>query len=388
MLRGAAILPALSIEAAVAGRLKSELTMVRTRAGGRRILILGLDTFAQKNTAQIKCLEAEGYSFVILTNDQRADSAETFDRQNYARSRLILAPPGLLGRLRVVTGLLTQQRFDHVELYAAGRMTILYLLLLKLLRQKYAVVERGDIGCLPDYGITVRLAIKLAYRWAAGIIYKETYMEAPLRAATKAPLFFVPNCVDEPPVARARDDASRNIDFLWVNRIVPQRRPAWLLSAAHGPLSGRSITMLGFEERANLPPVIQREQERMKQVGAQNVILLGFIDPEPFYRRASFFCLPAEIVFGNNSLLEAMSWGVVPIVTNAPGVELIVRDGVNGIVTEFNEPAFHEGLARAAQLGTAEWQRLSDGAAATVRDEYSTSAWTQRMIAVYRRLAA
>lgn len=379
----------LSIEASVAKeRAKAELSMVQTDADGRRILILGLDTFAKKNTVQIKCLEAEGCSFVVLTNDQRGNSAETFNAQSYVRSRLTVAPPGAMRRLRVALALLTRQRFDHVELYAAGRMAILYLLLLKLLRQKYAVVERGDIGCLSDYGLIVRLAIKLAYRWAAGVIYKETYMEEPLRAATKAPLFFVPNCVDEPPVARVRDEASRDIDYLWVNRIVPQRRPAWLLSAARGPLSGRSITMLGFEERANLPPIIQREQERMREVGAQNVTLLGFIDPEPFYRRASFFCLPAEVVFGNNSLLEAMSWGVVPIVTKAPGVELIVRDGVNGIVTEFSEHAFHDGLARAARLGATEWQRLSDEAAATVRDEYSTSAWTQRMIAVYRRLAA
>lgn len=355
----------------------------------RRVLILGLDTFAKKNVAQVQTLEAEGYCFTVITNDQRGDSGRIFGHQNFKQSKLIILGSDLGSKLREVWRVLRSERFSHVELYAAGRMALIYLFLMKLLGHRYVIVERGDIGCLADYGVLIRLSIRLAYRWAEGVIYKETYMEEPLRRATHAPLFFVPNSIGQPAASNNSPEFEhRLIDFLWVNRIVPQRRAAWLLNAAKKKMVANRFVMLGFEERDNLPEILKVEQNKFHGVISENVRQLGFIDPEPYYRQARFFCLPAEVVFGNNSLLEAMSWGVVPIVTHAPGVDLIVEDGVNGIVTRFDEADFHEGLARGAALAPSDWERLSRAAQATVRVKFSLQAWTNKMIEVYRQVAS
>lgn len=337
----------------------------------RHVLILGLDTFARKNIVQVAALEAEGYAFTVVTNDQRGDSRAIFDAQGFTASRLVVVR-GWRVKIATAWRQLRAGPLHHVELVGAGRMLPAYLLMLKLLRIPFLVVERGDIGCLDRYGPLTRASLKLAYRLATRIVYKETYMEAPLRALTAAPLDFVPNCVA---AAAVPEGERREIDFLWVNRLVPERRIDWLTAAfGEPPLSGLRLAILG----ANAP-------ERLSAPGAKAEIL-PFTDPRAHYRASRFFCLPSSIVFGNNSLLEAMAAGVVPVVTQAPGVELIVEDGVNGIVSAFDEESYRRGLERAATLGDDEWRRLSRKAVETVRERYSVPAWTRRMADVYGRL--
>ncbi|HEX9931944.1 MAG TPA: glycosyltransferase family 4 protein [Allosphingosinicella sp.] len=351
----------------------------------REVLILNLDVFAKKNVTQIHALEAEGYAFTIASNDLRSDSRAIFDREGFARSRLILMS-GLFGRLATSWKLLRAKRYNHVEFYVVGHLAIPYLLMVKLLRQRMAVVERGDIGIYSHYNPVLRAGMRLAYKLADLIIYKEVYMAEPLKRFTSAPLVMVPNCVAERPVNRER---ARTLDFLWVNRTIPQRRPEWAAAAMRDPrLSDRRLVMLGMETRASLEPHIAVRQERLLAVVGPNITLEGFVDPEAYYPAARFFCLPSSIVFGNNSLLEAMASGVVPVVTEAPGVERIVEDGVNGIVTAFDEGSYREGMARAAALSEEEWLAMSRNAVETVRQKYSVEAWTRSMADVYARVKA
>jgi glycosyltransferase involved in cell wall biosynthesis len=348
-----------------------------------QVLVLGLDTFARKNVLQIQALEADDYAFTVVTNDRRGDSERVFDSEGFRLSRLATYS-GIISKLWGVSRMLYRARFHHVELYAAGRLTLLYLAMLMVTRQRIVVIERGDIGCLRDYGPLIRLILKLAYRLAVGIIYKETYMRELLEGQTRAPLFFVPNSRNLP---QKVGSTPRAIDFLWVNRITLQRRCEWLVKAmGEEALKSRSAVVLGFEDRHNLHPDVRHQQERVRRETSSNIELYGFVGPDDFYQRARFFCLPSELVFGNNSLLEAMSWGVVPIVTDAPGVELIVRDGVNGIVTPFSEEGYKQGLLRALALSEAAWTELSEAARATIAQEYSSDVWRTRMIDAYQQL--
>jgi glycosyltransferase involved in cell wall biosynthesis len=231
--------------------------------------------------------------------------------------------------------------------------------------------------------------MRLSYRFASAIIYKEPYMKELLQTFTRAPLFFIPNCVDAPPREWAgllREE--RSVDFLWVNRFTPQRRALWLArSLHHEDLHETSALMLGFQDSEHIAEHVEKEQDSLLELKPKNLEIRGFSDPESHYRAAQFFCLPASLVFGNNSLLEAMSWGLVPIVTEAPGVELIVRDGINGIVTKFDEAAYQEGLVRAARMDDQEWERLSEAAKATVSREYAPATWSDRMAAAYGFIA-
>jgi glycosyltransferase involved in cell wall biosynthesis len=48
------------------------------------------------------------------------------------------------------------------------------------------------------------------------------------------------------------------------------------------------------------------------------------------------FVLPADIIWLNFALLEAMAYGIVPIVVNGEGADRIIKDGVNGLIAEKN----------------------------------------------------
>jgi glycosyltransferase involved in cell wall biosynthesis len=347
------------------------------------VLILNLDTFAAKNVSQIRLMEAEDYAFTVVTNDSRSTSREIFEAQSFRCSRLVVLD-GLWDKIATALKMLVRRRFHHVELYPAGRMALLYLVLLKALRHKIVVVERGDIDSLGYYDLPTRLSLKLAYKLADLIVYKEVYMQDLLTSFTKAPLAFIPNCVAERPVGPA---GSRKLDFLWANRAVPQRRAEWVANAMRDArLSDRSLAMLGLEP--GWTPEPRARPPQLSELGGPNTQIKGFVDPEPYYRSARFFCLPATIVFGNNALLEAMASGVVPVVTASPGIELLVKHGLNGIVSAFDEQAYRDAMIRAARLPEEEWQAMSCRAVETVRENYSTEAWQRKMATVYAQLHA
>ena len=350
----------------------------------REVLILNLNTFAAKNVSQIRLMQEEGYDFTIVTHDSQSRSRQIFEDSGFRRSKLVILGGGIAKVSRSIAFLL--RRWHHVELYPAGRMAILYLLAIKLLRHRLLVIERGDIDSLEYYDRLTRLSLKLAYRLADCVVYKETYMEARLKAFTNAPLAFIPNCIE----SRAPSPKdNRPIDFLWVNRVIPQRRPEWVAEALGDPrLAGRELLMLGVEPEAELESHLSDRQRLIGSTVATGVSIRGFVDPTPYYGKSRFFCLPATVVFGNNALLEAMASGVVPIVTEAPGVDLIIENGVNGFVTAFDESEYRDVMVRAAGLTAEEWQTMSGKAVETVRENYSPQTWTRRMAAVYDRLNA
>ncbi len=85
------------------------------------------------------------------------------------------------------------------------------------------------------------------------------------------------------------------------------------------------------------------------------------------------------------SLLEAMSSGVAPIVTNVGGNPAIVADGVDGLLVEPKNP---EQLAAAISglLRDAERRRLYAGRAVTkVREHFSIAAMTRQYVEIYAR---
>lgn len=348
----------------------------------KQVLVLGLDTFARKNRAQLQLLGAHGYRFQIFTNDLRGESIDRFRGLELAGHEICVLQSARARLWRLVHSLRTND-YHHAELYATGRLALLYVMLLKLFRIPFIVIERGDVGVIDTYGFLTRLSMRAAYAVAEVVIFKETYMRESLERFRPKSMAFIPNSVTVP-AERTRDRSRR---FLWANRIIPQRRVMWLVDAfAHPALTGARATVVGFEQGARLAPGVLALQEEIRRRAPANVELLSFTDPQPFYETSTYFCFPSEKVFGNNALLEAMARGLVPVVTEAPGVELIVQDGVNGVVTAFTAEAYRAGLERALALGDDEISRLSAAAVSTVRERFSPSAWTDAMCGVYASL--
>ncbi len=209
---------------------------------------------------------------------------------------------------------------------------------------------RGEVNPVlfdPDPWV-LKAAMSLMLRVADTIIYKEPVMRPVLdRICPRTPKHFSHNAIPVGPEPRYDD---RPIDVLFLNRFQPWRRPDTVVRAAdivrrampqvRFVLAGRDSGMVPARNRERS---VRAEYERsldqlVDSLGLRaNVSILDFTDEASrFTEAAKLFVLPADAVFCNYSLLEAMERGVPAIVSDHkdPYARLIVEHGRNGMVAD------------------------------------------------------
>jgi glycosyltransferase involved in cell wall biosynthesis len=360
-----------------------------------RVIILGLDNFSQKNLAQLFYLNKHNFYFDIFTIDNRNNSAEIID---YAQGDNCLVKvqggvKGIIGRaIKLIVHLATNRKsIHHIEIYPNAPFATFYIIAAKIFGVKTIVVERGDIGDFAIQKSGSRLSMALCYKLGDAIWYKEPYMKPILERMTNKKLVFIHNAADYDP-SNLQTDKGKSIDFLWVNRLHPMRKAEWVVKAMKDTnLQKDTCTFIGFQDFSTvdpryLPQDLVELQHKVIEKKGPNITILNYTNPVPHYAKAKFFVLPAERVFGNNSLLEAMSYGVVPIVTNANHTEQLIQDNYNGLLCEYTESSFIETMKKASKLTESEYKRLSANAANTIRDRYNNEKWAQKLLTLYRSL--
>jgi glycosyltransferase involved in cell wall biosynthesis len=353
----------------------------------RLICLLGLDTVREKTLYQTRALHARGWSVDVLTLHRNAGSIRTDPS-----ARIVAMESGGWARLRQVVRYLLEKRdaLHHVELYVGGRFAVVLALLCRLLRVRVVVVERGDLlMCLHRrYPLSMRLSVYACYVLAHRIWFKEIYMRPFFSRWRRRSSHFLPNAVPtatEPPVGQPRD-----IDLLWVNRLIPERHPDWFADAVTNlaTTSPVSVTVIGLLDQDEQAEHLQRLEQHVVDAlrPLPRTTCLSYTDPRPYYLRARFFVLPADVVFGNYALLEAMAAGVVPVVFAAEGVEEVVRHRREGLVSAADPASLLTALEEATAMDEASWSRLSQNARHMVASRYSLDGWTERLIDFYDRV--
>jgi glycosyltransferase involved in cell wall biosynthesis len=125
-------------------------------------------------------------------------------------------------------------------------------------------------------------------------------------------------------------------------------------------------------------------EERIVAAGlAGRFRLLPFVDrPEELYRESSIFVLPAEIVFLNFSLLEAMERGLAPVIARVDGAERIVEHGVSGLIADLEGESFVQAVA--SLLSSPDLlERLCAGARKRVKDKFDLEQGIDQVIEAY-----
>jgi glycosyltransferase involved in cell wall biosynthesis len=355
----------------------------------RRIVVLGVESFRHKYLYQAKALSALGWDLDFFATNSFHVSVEP---QEFAR--VIQLDTKFVARLLQIVSYLWKYHkcLHHAEIYVGGRFAALYCLLCRAFRIPTIVVERGDIQRFKSshYGLATRASMLTAYRSANLVWYKEPYMARLLSGLGVRRTFMLPNAVPEPPVSYSEPvlDQKRDISFLWVNRIIRERNSDWLHEIL--PQLSRcfdyKMVILGAEVDPKSEDFDLSEKLFALSERVPSLQIYGHVDPNPWYSRALFFVLPANRVFGNFALLEAMSRGVVPIVTRAEGTDLIVQHGENGFVTEPSAAALKAAMRLALQMPRDDWCRLSSAARHTVATRFSLAAWVEKLLAEYERL--
>ena len=107
-------------------------------------------------------------------------------------------------------------------------------------------------------------------------------------------------------------------------------------------------------------------------LGLERVHFEGFQNPEPYYRDASIFCLTSAYEGFGLVLVEAASFGCVPVAFESfAAVRDIISDGENGcLVPAFDLDAYAETLAR-LMSDDALRERLAKNALAQIPEKFS-----------------
>jgi glycosyltransferase involved in cell wall biosynthesis len=189
-----------------------------------------------------------------------------------------------------------------------------------------------------------------------------------------------------PPIPSGIGHLNRDIDFLWVNRLIDQRRSDWFVDVLAKKKFKKSCNRLIGIERSQGRSSAQNQGDYVHSEAGSNIVLEEFTAPEPYYEQARFFVLPATIVFCNHALLEAMAYGVVPIVSDSNGTELIIQDGVNGFVCEHSRQGLESAMLHAFELDDDSWEVLSQQARETVQKKFSREVWGEKVSSLYGQL--
>lgn len=346
-----------------------------------RIGVLGIDTFAEKNRVQASCVAGLGYTLDVLTPDARGTSQRFLD----APHRLIRLESHPLRRFRQVRAYLTLNRdtLHHVEVYPGGRFAWLYVREARRLGIPALTVERGDLVSYESSSRMLRMSMRRCYRDADLVWYREPYQGRVLAQIGARRTAFLPNAVPVMPVSQA----PRTLDFLWVNRVIPERRADWFRDALASPeLGGQTGAVVGVLDEAGLEPRARQMQAALRDAPA-TLQAVPYCDPAPWYDRARFFVLPATIVYANFALLEAMARGLVPIVSDVEGAREIITDGVSGMLFPHSAGGLLAAMVRASRLTDAEYAAMSAAARSAIIERFSVSNWCVRLASLYQDVA-
>ncbi|OGT09877.1 MAG: hypothetical protein A2X77_04730 [Gammaproteobacteria bacterium GWE2_42_36] len=347
------------------------------------VVILGIDAFLRKNRYQLELLNERGFRFDVFTGEALCNPSLHMQGL-YALNNLFVLKRGFFARVLQIYLYLRscKNTIHHAEIYATGRFSYFYVILCKYFNIKFLVVERGDLQFLKSIPFFYRALIRRVYQLADVVWYKEPYMAGLLREIGVKNSSMIPNSVASP-VIRCGE---KKIDFLWVNRIIKERRFDWVMQYFLNCAFNAQVVALGLLPKhvAQLSKEAKDSLIRLKM--SEKFQIFECIDPIEYYWMAKYFILPSRIVFGNHSLLEAMSYGVVPIVSKTEATNLIVQDGYNGIVFNHTFEDFALALNRAWRLDEENYSRLSAMAKKTICEKFSQSNWGDQVEFLYKTI--
>lgn len=351
------------------------------------IVAMGMNTLAQKQLKEFEAIIGMGYDVHIFTNDQCGGSAEYASALGKRASHVLLSPT-LFKRTTQVASYLKEyrHRIKLVHLYPGGRFAMFYLVLCKRFRLKTVSVEWGSIVDWKILDLLTKMSLALCFRFSDAVWYKEPYMESFIRKLGGRNLYFIHNAFDfnrNSPVSCIE----KCYDFVWVNRLASQRKSSWYIKALlHEDLYETRNVLVGIQSEVKDARIREAEREAAA-LAAPNLQLIPFSDPKEYYKKGRFFVLPATIVFGNNALIEAMAHGLVPIVTESPGVELIVNHGVDGFVTNATFESLQAAMLEAYSLSDAQYQEISRKAYLKIAHDFNIEMWSSRVRNLYSEVA-
>ena len=298
---------------------------------------------------------------VVFTNDSLRNSNKFI----FWKHKLFKLESSFLRRFFQVFNYLKKHKnsIHHVEVYPGGRYIYIYLLLIKYFKLKSICVERGELIFWKNRNYIYKLLLKLVYKGTDIVWYRELYMEKILFTIGVKKMFYLHNCCNIPEI---KSTSAKSVDFLWVNRVTKERKAGWFLESMGAYKNTKNIIV------GDIGNLLKIKHSHLKLI---NFKIFGYENPTPFYLKSKFFVLPSEVVYANNSLLEAMSFGLVPLVSKVLGSDQIVNHLENGYIFDHTLTGFQKAIKWAISLNDEMYSDLSRNATNKIAKDFSYQKW-------------
>jgi glycosyltransferase involved in cell wall biosynthesis len=290
---------------------------------------------------------------------------------------------------------LIRNNIKLVEIYPFSFGQLILTIMVKLVGIPIVLISRGE-----EYNylskqmpLIKRLAFWLTYWLGDYVIYKEPYMERFLqKLKLKKRAWMLPNAIRVPD--RGKRHRSDKCHFLFLNSLVPVRYPETALDAFFDICQELNLTansnirfnIVGFLGDKAPGAVANKEAKLRAKVANKDVpveLHRWTIDPKKWLEDADVFLLPADVVFLNYSLLEAMSLGVPPIVQESNGSELIVTDGVDGYILPPEKDKWKEFMLRLIRDEDLR-KNMGEAARLKVKNAFSLDGYLKKYDRIYK----
>jgi L-malate glycosyltransferase len=124
-----------------------------------------------------------------------------------------------------------------------------------------------------------------------------------------------------------------------------------------------------------------RIRDRVKMVGFQK-------SPAKFMASADLYAMPSRMEGLGRALLEAMSYGICPLVSDAGGMKEIVRDGQDGVVVPKEDVAALAEAIRSLHADREKIKKYGESAKQRMNEHLSPDKIEKKLLAFYKKVLA
>ena len=233
---------------------------------------------------------------------------------------------------------------------------IYYFLLAKLFNAKVIIWCRGELRNYYNHHPLRRITNKFLLKNADMILLRELYMKDILVRASiydAEKTIFFPNAI---PVLDVQEKINQSKNVLFLNSFKSFRNLELIIEAASitkdkYPEIKFNLVGSTFKNKGYSPSSQDYEQRLRDLVNEKNlnqtVNFFPFSSSRFKYLSDAFvFVLPADIVFCNYTLLEAMSQEIPSIVADVEGSDLIVENNKTGFILPRDADSISEGIIK------------------------------------------
>ncbi len=340
----------------------------------------------RKNSAQYEVLSKMDIKVTLFYTSNEENTLKVFNKAGES----IKMRRGLISRSIQLFNFFRKNKVDLIEAFAGGgRLAFLYPFFSKIFNIPVLLIERGGGTSLIENGIKpipmIEYSTKLQYKNSKYLMYKEPYMTEYFDSNSYHAVFHIANGVKAKKNLKSPSFHERDIDYLWVNRITVPRNIDWIIELSQlNEFKNKKFHISGF---LNDKYSVKKKAEIQKK-NFENVVIQDYDENiENLYLRSKYFILPGNLTFGNNSLLEAMSYGTVPIITKGKaGIENLIEDNNQGLISENNFESYQQKMLMSSHLDASEWSQMSSASMAKIEKDFSEEKNKKQLEKMYQSI--